>query len=76
MSQDISGLSFEDALAELERIVKGLEGGQQKLEDAITAYERGAVLRQHCEAKLAEAEARVQAIVQRADGSLAARALP
>ena len=75
MSQDISGLSFEDALAELERIVKGLEGGQQKLEDAITAYERGAVLRQHCEAKLAEAEARVQAIVQRADGSLATRAL-
>ncbi|WP_158745499.1 exodeoxyribonuclease VII small subunit [Acidisphaera sp. L21] len=76
MSQDISGLSFEDALAELERIVKGLEGGQQKLEDAISAYERGAVLRQHCESKLAEAEARVQAIVQRADGSLAARALP
>ncbi len=75
VSQDISGLSFEDALAELERIVKGLEGGQQKLEDAITAYERGAVLRQHCEAKLAEAEARVQAIVQRADGSLATRSL-
>jgi exodeoxyribonuclease VII small subunit len=73
MSQDISGLSFEDALAELERIVKGLEGGQQKLEDAITAYERGAQLRQHCEAKLAEAEARVQAIVQRADGSLSLR---
>ena len=75
MSQDISGLSFEDALAELERIVKGLEGGQQKLEDAISAYERGAQLRQHCEAKLAEAEARVQAIVQRADGSLATRSL-
>lgn len=75
MSQDIAGLSFEDALAELERIVKGLEGGQQKLEDAITAYERGALLRQHCEAKLAEAEARVQVIVQRADGSLAAKGL-
>ena len=70
MSETISGLSFEDALAELERIVKSLEGGQQKLEDAITAYERGAVLRRHCEAKLAEAETRVQAIVQRADGSL------
>ena len=75
MSQDISSLSFEDALAELERIVKGLEGGQQKLEEAISDYERGAVLRQHCEAKLAEAEARVQAIVQRADGSLATRSL-
>jgi exodeoxyribonuclease VII small subunit len=73
MSQDISGLSFEDALGELERIVKGLEGGQQKLEDAITAYERGALLRRHCESKLAEAETRVQAIVQRSDGGLAAR---
>ena len=73
MSQDISGLSFEDALTELERIVKGLEGGQQKLEDAITAYERGAQLRAHCEAKLAEAEARVQAIVQKSDGTLTLR---
>ncbi len=67
---EIASLSFEDALSELERIVKGLEGGQQKLEDAIGAYERGALLRRHCEAKLAEAEARVQAIVVAADGSL------
>ena len=67
---DFASLSFEDALAELERIVRGLEGGQQKLEDAIGAYERGALLRRHCEAKLAEAEARVQAIVAAADGAL------
>ncbi len=67
---DVASLSFEDALAELERIVKSLEGGQQKLEDAIGAYERGAALRAHCEAKLAEADARVQAIVAHADGSL------
>jgi exodeoxyribonuclease VII small subunit len=53
---DVASLSFEDALAELERIVRGLEGGQQKLEDAITAYERGSRLRRHCEAKLAQAE--------------------
>jgi exodeoxyribonuclease VII small subunit len=70
MSDEIAGLSFEDALAELERIVRGLEGGQQKLEDAITCYERGTALRRHCEAKLAEAEARVQSIVERADGTL------
>ena len=67
---EITALSFEDALSELERIVRGLEGGPQKLEDAIGAYERGALLRRHCEAKLAEAEARVQAIVVAADGSL------
>lgn len=68
---DISSMSFEDALAALEVIVRGLESGQQKLEDAITAYERGAALKKHCEEKLAQAEARVQAIVARADGSLA-----
>jgi exodeoxyribonuclease VII small subunit len=74
MQDEIISLSFEDALAELERIVRGLEGGQQRLEDAIAGYERGAALRQHCERKLAEAEARVQAIVERADGSLALKA--
>ncbi|MGE0226306.1 MAG: exodeoxyribonuclease VII small subunit [Acetobacteraceae bacterium] len=72
---DVSKMSFEDALAELEQIVRGLEQGQQKLEDAITAYERGVVLRQHCEAKLADAEARVAAIVRNADGSLSTRPL-
>lgn len=70
---EVGALSFEEALAELEQIVRGLESGQQKLEDAINAYERGAALRRHCEAKLAEAEARVAAIVQQADGSLATR---
>lgn len=70
---DVAGLSFEEALAELERIVKGLEGGQLKLEEAIGAYERGSLLRRHCEAKLAEAEARVAAIVERADGTLGLR---
>jgi len=70
---DVGKMAFEDALAELEKIVRGLEGGQQKLEDAITAYERGALLRRHCEAKLAEAEARVQAIVSAGDGSLSLR---
>ena len=68
---DIASMSFEEALAALEAIVRGLESGQQKLEDAITAYERGAALKKHCEEKLAQAEARVQAIVARADGSLA-----
>ena len=72
---DIAELSFEDALAELEKIVRGLEGGQQKLEEAITSYERGALLRRHCEAKLAEAETRVQAIVERADGTLGTKAM-
>jgi exodeoxyribonuclease VII small subunit len=72
-ARDVGSLSFEDALAELEQIVRGLESGQQKREDAIGAYERGAALRRHCEAKLAEAEARVAAIVEHADGTLTMR---
>jgi exodeoxyribonuclease VII small subunit len=65
---DIAAMSFEDALAELEAIVKRLEGGQAKLEQAIAEYERGAALRAHCERKLAEAEAKLQAIVTGANG--------
>jgi exodeoxyribonuclease VII small subunit len=69
----VQGMSFEEALAELERIVRGLEGGQLKLEEAITAYERGAALRSYCESKLTEAEARVQTIVAAGDGSVTLR---
>jgi len=70
---DVATLGFEEALKELEAIVRQLEQGQGRLEDAIAAYERGAALRRHCEAKLAEAEAKVQAIVERADGTLGTR---
>lgn len=65
---EVGTLSFEDALTELETIVRGLEGGQGNLAQAIADYERGAALRRHCERKLAEAEARVQAIVETPDG--------
>ena len=75
MSDDIGSLSFEAALAELETIVRGLEAGSQQLEAAITCYERGDALRRHCEAKLAQAEARVQAIVEKADGSVTLKAM-
>ena len=72
---DVAKLSFEDALAELDQIVRGLEGGTLKLDAAVQAFERGVKLRRHCEAKLAEVEARVEALVQRADGSLGTRPL-
>lgn len=65
---DIAAMSFEDALQELEQIVKRLEAGSGKLNDAITSYERGALLKRHCEAKLREAQARVDKIVVGADG--------
>jgi exodeoxyribonuclease VII small subunit len=68
---DIAQLSFEDALAELQGLVKNLEKGESKLDEAIQAYERGDALRRHCEAKLREAQLKVDKIVQRPDGSLA-----
>ena len=61
---DVIQLSFEDALAELDQIVRGLEGGALKLDAAVQAFERGVKLRRHCEAKLAEVEARVEALVR------------
>jgi exodeoxyribonuclease VII small subunit len=60
---DIAGLSFEAALAELERIVAELESGQAELEQSIKVYERGAALKAHCEAKLKEAQLRVEKIL-------------
>jgi exodeoxyribonuclease VII small subunit len=66
---DIAAMSFETALAELETIVKRLETGNAKLDDAIASYERGALLKQHCETKLREAQSRVDRIVIGADGS-------
>lgn len=68
--EDIAGLSFEDALKELEGIVQQLEQGKTKLDEAISAYERGALLKRHCEQKLAEAKMKVEKIVFSADGSV------
>lgn len=67
---EISSMSFEDALAELEQIVRRLEAGQVKLDEAILSYERGALLKQHCERKLNEAQQRVERIVIGADGAI------
>lgn len=64
----IGSMSFEDALTELQELVKRLERGDNKLEDAISAYERGAALKQHCEMKLKEAQLKVEKIVLGADG--------
>lgn len=57
-------LSFEDALKRLETIVQRLEGGEASLEDSITLYTEGQALKAHCEAKLASASARIEAIQQ------------
>ena len=57
-------------MAELETIVKDLETGKTNLEDSINAYERGIALKNHCETKLREAQARIDKIVVKPDGSV------
>jgi exodeoxyribonuclease VII small subunit len=69
---DIAAMNFEDALAELEQIVRRLEGGQVKLDEAIMSYERGAQLKRHCERKLNEAQQRVDRIVIGPEGAIGA----
>lgn len=60
---DIAALSFEDALAQLEKIVSELESGRAPLEKSIELYERGAALKAHCETRLEAARLRVEKIV-------------
>tara|TARA_Y100000588_G_C13978234_1_gene805999 strand:+ start:557 stop:802 length:246 start_codon:yes stop_codon:yes gene_type:complete len=67
-TKDIEALGFEDALNELEQIVRSLESGEEKLDDAIQSYERGAALKKHCETKLAEAKNRIEKISFSNDG--------
>jgi exodeoxyribonuclease VII small subunit len=69
----IDALSFDDALAELQRTVAELEAGGQPLEAAIALYERGVALQARCEKLLADAELRVQQLVSRAGGVLETR---
>ena len=65
---DIAKLSFEDALEQLEDIVRELEEGSGELDVSIKAYERGAHLKYHCESKLKEAQNRVERVVLGGDG--------
>lgn len=71
----ITDLTFEDALGELESIVRALETGQAPLEQSITQYERGIALKKYCEAKLREAKEKVEKITVSADGSLSSTPL-
>jgi len=68
-AKPIDQMSFEEALAALEQVVSQLEGGQVPLEQSIALYERGDALKKHCEAKLGEAELKVEKIVAAGDGS-------
>jgi exodeoxyribonuclease VII small subunit len=68
----VAELSFDDALAELQKTVAELEAGGQPLERSIALYERGVALHERCASLLAEAELKVQQLVTLAGGALEA----
>ncbi len=65
---DIKKLPFEQAIEELETIVKRLEEGKVPLEELVAIYERGEALKARCEELLRQAEARVEKITLNAAG--------
>jgi len=69
LPDDIGAMSFEQALEELRGIVDGLERGDGSLDQSIKAYERGSLLRMHCDAKLREAHMKIEQIRVKADGT-------
>ena len=73
LEKGLEKLDFEKALGELEDIVQRLESGDTSLEGAIEAYERGVLLKKHCESKLRNAQLRVNKIEK--DGTLSAEPL-
>jgi len=73
LEKGLEKLNFEKALGELEDIVQRLESGDTSLEGAIEAYERGVLLKKHCESKLRNAQLRVDKIEK--DGTLSAEPL-
>ena len=63
-------LTFEEALQKLETIVRELETGQIKLDDAVEEYEKAIALKKFCEEKLKSAELKIEKIEQGKDGGL------
>ncbi|PPR79697.1 MAG: Exodeoxyribonuclease 7 small subunit [Alphaproteobacteria bacterium MarineAlpha3_Bin5] len=68
--EDINRMDFETALDELETIVRELEIGENRLENSIQSYTRGTLLKQHCEKKLKDAQARIDKIIVDSAGQI------
>jgi len=69
----IDTLSFENAMAELETIVKDMETGKAALKDSISSYERGIALKKHCENKLKEAQEKIEQITINNNGEVSTK---
>ncbi len=70
MNKNIAEMSFEEALTELEQIVNKAESGQETLANSIANFERGIILKNHCETLLQQAKLKIEQITQASDGSV------
>ena len=70
INDEIESLSFEDALIQLENIVRELESGRIKLDDAVKAYEKAVALKQLCENRLKSAQLKIEKIEVSPNGDL------
>lgn len=66
--EDLKDISFEDALTRLETIVRELEGGRIKLDDAVNAYEQAVKLKKFCEQRLKAAELKIEKLEENTNG--------
>ncbi|AQW70097.1 UNVERIFIED_ORG: exodeoxyribonuclease VII small subunit [Pseudomonas parafulva] len=72
MARKKASLDFEQSLAELQALVERLENGELSLEDSLAAFEQGIALTRDCQGALAQAEQKVQVLLER-DGELTAQ---
>ncbi|MDR3180236.1 MAG: exodeoxyribonuclease VII small subunit [Holosporaceae bacterium] len=70
MKNDISKMEFEDAIKELENIVKILEEGRSTLKESVALYERGTVLKKHCDGILESTQLKINQISSDRDGNI------
>ncbi len=70
--KDVSKLTFEEAILELESIVHKLEGGEPSLtlEESVELYKRGILLSEHCKQALQKAQREINILVKNQDGEL------
>lgn len=68
--EEINSLSFEEALQQLENLVRELESGRIKLDDAVNAYEKAVALKQLCENKLKSAQLKIEKLEITSNGEV------
>ena len=70
---EIENLSFEEALGELESLVRRLEEGKCPLDEAVKTFERGIILKNFCDSKLKDARLKIEQILANPDGSISTK---